>query len=496
MKRQRSKALTGGDSSDVVAHSSTKRAAPRLGSLPPAECGNAASMGSPSPSPKRQKKLPEFSPQAKCGGARRGLDGALETSDAPRSKAGVAPTKQPAQTTEPAVSKPGRPSSRGRLLVGALASKPSAAPCAAAVAPDDAAKPATANAAAAAATSSSPVVKLEHPAPPKAEATKSGEPYGAQRRAHDDLKRTLPLPDDYRRLQDSFVSLDTTLSFYRSRGEPAFFRPVCEAVQRSTSRAFSEATLRLLLGVWPEAFSVEAVAVAACRGRPATTDWLLGLPAPERQRGAATRSEERRAEFHTRLISLVRAEHDAWLQSLPPPTPEHASMSHERAWHPEFALNSCALPAEAELPDLSLVEAPPASRASQNAASVPRQTSRKTSEASSSDSATATLAEVAPPPAPATACVSSNAPEGCTGLSGSLIAKIKAKELAAQQDLATQVPPPPPSLAMSPGPWPLWLAQCALSAAAPRLPAARHRYGAHTCWSSSPRWHGRCARRC
>ena len=404
-------------------------------------------VASPSPSPKRQKKLPEYSPQAKGDTTRRNLDGALGTSDAPRLKADVAaPAKQPALATEPAMPKFGR--SRGQLLACALAPPPlAAAPCAAAVAAERDAKPATATAAAAAA---SLVVKLERPVAPKAEGAASTEPSHARSSARDELQRKLPLPDAYRRLQDSFLSLDTTLSFYNGRrSEPAFFRSVCEAVQRSTSREFTEATLRRLLSVWPGAFSVEAVAVAGRRGRPATTDWLLGLPSTERQRGAATRSEERRAEFHARLLSLVRAEHEAWLQTLTPP-PEHASTSHECAWHPEFALNSCSLPAEAELPDLSLIETPATIRAAQDAASAARQTNIKASAAGSSDSATSTTAEVAPPPAPSSACASSSAPEGCTGLSGSLIAKIKAKELATQQDLAGQVPPPPPLLARRP----------------------------------------------
>lgn len=440
---------------------------------------------SESASPKRQKQQP--SPQAKGGATRRGLDGALDASDAPQLKAELAPPTKlaaPQLATEPAASKPGRSSSRGQLLVGALAPQPSATPSAAAIAAEKNVKPA----AAATAAADSLVAKVDRAVALKAEVASSVEPPNARGSARELLQRNLPLPDDYRRLQESFLSLDTTLSFYRSRGEPAFFRPVCEAVQRSTSRAFSEPTLGLLLGVWPEAFSVAAVAVAACRGRPATTDWLLGLPAPERQRGAATRSEERRAEFNIRLLSLVRAQHEAWLLTLMPP-PEHAPTSYERAWHPEFALNSCVLPAEAELPDLGLIEAPPANRAGQNAAIAPRQANTKASETGSSGSATATPAEVAPSHAPSSTGASSSAPEGCTGLSGSLIAKIKAKEMATQQDLATQVPPPLPSrLGLNPFRLPH-----AFQRPVPPS-AARYQSDARTCWSSSPRLRGRCAR--
>jgi len=100
--------------------------------------------------------------------------------------------------------------------------------------------------------------------PPNPKATSAPEPSKC---AHEGLNRGLPLPDEYRRLQDVFVALETTMAFFRSRNEPCFFAPLRTAVQKNTQREFSASMLRRLLGVWAEAYAVEGATVVASRAR-------------------------------------------------------------------------------------------------------------------------------------------------------------------------------------------------------------------------------------
>lgn len=137
---------------------------------------------------------------------------------------------------------------RGALLVGALAPRSSDAPPRSA----PAAKPPPPPLAPSASGAASHV-----PTP----ATSSGTAAAAT--ASEGGARGPPLPNEYRRLLGSFLALETTISFFRSRGEPCFFTPLKTAVQQNTQREFSARTLRLLLGVWPEAFAVEGATVAA-----------------------------------------------------------------------------------------------------------------------------------------------------------------------------------------------------------------------------------------
>ena len=139
---------------------------------------------------------------------------------------------------------------RGALLVGALAPRSSDAPPRSA----SAAKPPPPPLAPSASGAPSHV-----PTP----ATSSGTAAAAKASEAACGARGPPLPNEYRRLQGSFLALETTMLFFRSRGEPCFFTPLKTAVQQNTQREISARTLRLLLGVWPEAFAVEGATVAA-----------------------------------------------------------------------------------------------------------------------------------------------------------------------------------------------------------------------------------------
>ena len=114
----------------------------------------------------------------------------------------------------------------------------------------------------------------DRPALPPLSSVSTDEPpvpkgtSNAERDEQQELNRGVPLPDEYRRLQESFLAVDTTISFFRARGEPCFFQPLHRTVQINTQNEFSARTLRLLLGVWPEAFTVEGAHVVATKARP------------------------------------------------------------------------------------------------------------------------------------------------------------------------------------------------------------------------------------
>ena len=66
---------------------------------------------------------------------------------------------------------------------------------------------------------------------------------GPSNAAREELIRRLPLPDEYRKLQESFLAVDTTISFFRARGEPCFFQPLHRTVQINTQSEFSARSL-------------------------------------------------------------------------------------------------------------------------------------------------------------------------------------------------------------------------------------------------------------
>ena len=211
-------------------------------------------MSSPA---KRQKKVSENSPHAKRQAGARSEEAVDEPAPAPapllnRTKSTSAAASRSCQA---AARSSGR--SRGQLLVGAIGSRSRVE------------------------SPSSPNGDAQDPAPACAKTQKlqpapdiprnvtkgiiSAEPSNALWEVCEELGRSLPLPDEYRRLQDRFIALETTLSFFRSRGEPCFFKTLCDVVEKNTQREFDARMLRLLLGVWPDAFSVEVVAIAASK---------------------------------------------------------------------------------------------------------------------------------------------------------------------------------------------------------------------------------------
>ena len=163
-----------------------------------------------SASPSKRQRLSESSPQA--------------------TRAAAAPAEPPAEPPAFAAQPNGRrlqvgARSRGQLLTGAPAPPQQDAPKR--TAPTK--KP-----------SPPPLSSMLTPAAAKGAESAAG-PSNAVR-AEQPL-RGLPLPDEYRKLHESFLAVDTTISFFRARGEPCFFQPLHRTVQINTQSEFSARSL-------------------------------------------------------------------------------------------------------------------------------------------------------------------------------------------------------------------------------------------------------------
>ena len=192
-------------------------------------------MGGSTPSPSKRQRLSEGSPQA--------------------ARAAAAPAEPPPQPPAFAEQPNGRrlqvgARSRGQLLTGGGPAPQQEAPKR--NAPTK--KPVL-----------PPLSSMLTSAATKGAASAAGPSDAARAERELPITRGLPLPDEYRRLDESFLAVDTTISFFRARGEPCFFQPLHRTVQINTQSEFSARSLRLLLGVWPEAFTVEGTHVVASK---------------------------------------------------------------------------------------------------------------------------------------------------------------------------------------------------------------------------------------
>ncbi|KAI9138589.1 hypothetical protein BKA69DRAFT_765144 [Paraphysoderma sedebokerense] len=204
------------------------------------------------------------------------------------------------------------------------------------------------------------------------------------------------LPESYKHLEQLFHGLEYVLMFMKGRDHSCNFHKIKKAVENSANRTFELKHLAQIKTVFPEAYIFDAVK-AICGGEKVETvlidfhfDWNkskcseitpLSTPStptkaqkpspvttprsggrqlltPTKKRTASQKDEAelevdlrafrhasfagrdlelRRKEFRRRLIELVKAEHEIFLQQN---SLELKSAASTNLWHPDFDLNS------------------------------------------------------------------------------------------------------------------------------------------------------------
>ncbi|KAJ3375557.1 replication licensing factor Cdt1 [Allomyces arbusculus] len=187
----------------------------------------------------------------------------------------------------------------------------------------------------------------------------------------------VPLSAAMTHLDQVFNGLEFSVAYQRGRGELCTFQSVQRNVENASSRAFTLGHVAQIRGVFPEAYDLQAVKadwhgnkvetvafdfnVAWARKRRVRDDEDDdddddGEDVSGEEREVVSKPEflaidipQRRIEFRARLIALVERAHRAFLaaRDLRDWEPTDAL----RPWHPEFDLNTVAIPVMA-LPTL------------------------------------------------------------------------------------------------------------------------------------------------
>jgi hypothetical protein len=278
------------------------------------------------------------------------------------------------------------------------------------------------------------------------------------------------LPVAYKQLLECFEAMERAVPLVRSRGLPLLYGILAHSVERATSRDCTPAILACILGVWPEAYSLEVVEVRNLsekrarvqRGGHQTHDWLLGLPsaamAPPRPASASSLAYlgvppvQPSAPVPAPLVGVPAGE-------APPPAaaaPTRPAAVPTGARLAEFARRlealvrigeECPSPPSALLPPLPEPRRE-ASHAPQAAAAVqPRvqhagplaATATAAGGAEADDGAADAVGSNPAPFEAAASAVASAVTSGCAGLSTSLLAKVMARE-AAKKRLEVEAP--------------------------------------------------------
>ncbi|KAJ3353693.1 hypothetical protein GGF32_002895 [Allomyces javanicus] len=180
----------------------------------------------------------------------------------------------------------------------------------------------------------------------------------------------VPLSAAMTHLDQVFNGLEFSVAYQRGRGELCTFQSVQRNVENASSRAFTLAHVAMIRGIFPEAYDVQAVKadwhgnkvetvafdfnVAWARKRRVRDDNDQDEAESDDEEKGGARSvvskpeflaydiPQRRIEFRARLIALVERAHRAFLaaRDLCDWTPADPL----RPWHPEFDLNTVAIP--------------------------------------------------------------------------------------------------------------------------------------------------------
>ncbi|XP_046992664.1 DNA replication factor Cdt1 isoform X1 [Schistocerca americana] len=166
---------------------------------------------------------------------------------------------------------------------------------------------------------------------------------------------SLPLPYSYRCLAEAFRCLDTVVSMMHNRKEAVTFNKVSPAVREMLRKEFTEFHLGQIKHVYPEAYTYtqQKCHVFGCAVKQEKYELTLEPVLLKMQEVGADNSKveptmtpsyllERRKVFHSKLLEIVKDQHEAFLKSLDPPL--ILEKSKLTRWHPEFDID--------KLPDL------------------------------------------------------------------------------------------------------------------------------------------------
>ena len=258
-----------------------------------------------------------------------------------------------------------------------------------------------------------------------------------------------PLPRAYKELLESFEGLERALPLVRARGLPLLYGILATSIERATSRECSPSILAAILGVWPEAYTLEVTEVRNLPEQRARIqygssnqkhDWLLAPSSASSASGAhatsTSTSTARISEFARRLDALVRAHEATWREAQGANQGE-APVEHNQVAALTFPLDACPPPPTAELPPLPVPkrEALPRCAAAASDTSEAARAAAETAAAAADGAAFIPKADTSAFAEAAEAASTSSA-SGCAGLSSALLAKVLQREAAEKQKQA------------------------------------------------------------
>ncbi|BET03130.1 DNA replication factor Cdt1 [Nesidiocoris tenuis] len=177
-------------------------------------------------------------------------------------------------------------------------------------------------------------------------------------------KPALPLPYKYRRLAETFRSVDTVASMMFNRKENIVFDKLQSSVQQLSNRQLTETHIGQIQTVLPSAFKVRREKRRFAQNKKEEYTLIL-KPTFSSDGGAKGDGEngelmtpsvllQRRRNFYDALLSLVIDRHQVFLGGLDPPLviPKNQLMR----WHPDFDVDAACPEIAASLPPLPVQE--------------------------------------------------------------------------------------------------------------------------------------------
>lgn len=185
----------------------------------------------------------------------------------------------------------------------------------------------------------------------------------------DVVKPALQLPYKYRYILEMFRAVDTICATLFNRNEQITFKKLCPAVQRMMRKNFNESHLAQIKTLLPDAYKFQIEKLRNFGSETKFETWQLVITpnVPKKPQPAKGLNEEenliksaddtsmspailleRYKQMETKLVDMVKDEHEKFLATLDPPI--IVDRNKLTRWHPEFDINDTPEVKRAELP--------------------------------------------------------------------------------------------------------------------------------------------------